>query len=72
MMEMTSSQSQQKTVGQMGFDEYLRHSPQPSLVRAIQRKCGEEPCFSTDKRYNCAEQCEWSKDCLKLKAVWLR
>ena len=70
MREMTSSQ--QETVSRVGFNEYSHHSSQASAIRAIQRQRGEEPCFSTDKRYNCAEQCEWRKDCLKLRAVWLR
>ena len=74
MREITSSQ--QKTVNQAGFDElsgiYKRYSPQPSEIRMIQKQRGWDPCFSTDKRYNCAEQCEWRKDCLKLRAVWLR
>ena len=70
MREMTSSR--QEAVNRTGFDEYRSHSPQASAIRAIQRQRGEEPCFSTDKRYNCAEQCAWRKDCLKLRAVWLR
>lgn len=44
----------------------------PSEVRAMQRQRGEEPCFSTDKRYSCSRQCDLRKDCLKLRAVWLR
>ena len=72
MREMTSSQTQQETAGRMGFNEYSRHSSQASAVRMIQKQRGEEPCFSTDKRYNCEEQCAWRKDCLKLRAVWLR
>lgn len=70
MREATSSQ--QEAVNRAGFNEYSRHSSQASAIRAIQRQRGEEPCFSTDKRYNCAEQCEWRKNCLKLRAVWLR
>jgi hypothetical protein len=41
------------------------------LVRAIQRQRGLEPCFATDKRYTCREECEWCASCQKLKAVWL-
>lgn len=70
MGEVTSSG--QEAVSRVGFEEYSRHSSQASSIRAIQRQRGEEPCFSTDKRYNCAEQCEWRKDCTKLRAVWLR
>lgn len=49
-----------------------RRSLLPSEIRAMQRRRGEEPCFSTDKRYNCIELCELRKECLKLRAVWLR
>ena len=70
MGEITSSR--QKAVSRAGFNEYSRHSSQASAVRAIQMQRGEEPCFSSDKRYNCEEQCEWRKDCIKLRAVWLR
>ena len=54
--------------------EMIRHRGSASeklLVRAIQRQRGEEPCFSTDKRYTCREKCEWRTSCQKLKAVWL-
>ena len=56
----------------MDLDGYGRCSPHPSTIRAIQRQRGLEPCFSTDKRYSCMKQCEWRKDCMKLRAVWLR
>lgn len=62
----------QEQVIRMGFDWCSSSSPHPSAIRAMQRQRGEEPCFSTDKRYSCAEPCEWRKDCLKLRAVWLR
>lgn len=45
---------------------------QTELIRAIQALRGEEPCFSTDKLYNCTEVCEWRQNCRKLMAVWLR
>lgn len=54
------------------FDGCSRSSPHPSAIRAMQRQRGEEPCFSTDKRYSCADPCDWRKDCVKLRAVWLR
>lgn len=63
----------QKMAGQMGFaqNDYNRRSS-PQVIRMIQKERGDEPCFSTDKRYSCKEQCEWRNDCLKLRAVWLR
>lgn len=42
------------------------------MVRMIQQSRSEEPCFATDKRFDCAESCEWRKDCRKLMATWLR
>ena len=64
--------SRQETVRHAGFDGYSNHPPQASAIRAIQRQRGEEPCFSTDKRYDCTKQCEWRNNCIKLRAVWLR
>lgn len=71
MRETTSSQQQHEAINRMEFDELPRRSLQPSAIRAMQRQRGEEPCFSTDKRHSCAERCEWRKDCLKSRAVWL-
>lgn len=71
MSATTLSQQQYEAGNRMAFDEFARRSPQPSAVRAIQRQRGGEPCFSTDKRYSCAERCEWRRDCLKPRAVWL-
>lgn len=69
LMQETRQQEQAERVL---FDSYARRPPQPSEIRAMQRQRGAEPCFCTDKRYSCAEQCEWRKDCLKLRAEWLR
>lgn len=71
-MKMTSSHTKQETAARSGFEEYNRRPLKASAVRAIQTQRGEEPCYSTDKRYNCTDPCEWRKDCTKLRAVWLR
>jgi hypothetical protein len=71
MGTMSLSQLQYETEHRMGFDECIRRSPEPSVIRALQRQRGEEPCFSTDKRHTCAGQCEWRKECHKSRAVWL-
>lgn len=55
-----------------GLKEYATHTSQTELIRAIQALRGEEPCFSTDKRYDCTDVCEWRQNCRKLRAVWLR
>ena len=59
-------------VEEMGDEGFRRRMPPPSEVRAIQRQRGEEPCFCTDKRYSCTEQCDLRKECFKVRAVWLR
>lgn len=42
-----------------------------SLILAIQKARGEETCFMSDKRFLCEKyDCEWRKDCVKLKAAW--
>ena len=41
-------------------------------IRKIQMLHNDEPCFATDKRFDCAEMCEWRRYCRKPKAVWMR
>ena len=48
----------------------LKASSRTQVIRDIQLRRGGEPCFSTEKRYACAESCEWSQDCRKLRAQW--
>jgi len=64
--------SLQQLASQIGLHEYINYSSKNVLVRAIQKHKGEDPCFSTDKRYLCKENCEWCSDCRMLRAVWLR
>ncbi len=54
-----------------GFKECATHT-RAELIRTIQVLRGEEPCFSTDKRFSCTDECEWRQSCRKLRAVWLR
>lgn len=42
------------------------------MIRMTQQFYGEEPCFATEKRHDCAESCDWRRDCRKQVAVWLR
>jgi hypothetical protein len=42
------------------------------LVRAIQEAQGKKPCFLSDQRYQCEEDCEWAEECRKLRAEWCR
>lgn len=68
---MTHVQLQQLAC-ELGINEYLTHNSQTKLIRSVQVLRGGEPCFSTEKRYDCKEECEWSQSCRKLRAVWLR
>ncbi len=69
---MTPAQLQQ-LANELGISECGTHMlSQTRLVRNIQILRGIEPCFSTEKRYSCVEDCEWSRSCRKLRAVWLR
>ncbi|BBI99703.1 hypothetical protein FGKAn22_13960 [Ferrigenium kumadai] len=68
---MTHTQRQQ-LANELGINENVAYMSQTRLVRNVQIRRGNEPCFSTEKRYNCEEDCEWSRSCRKLRAVWLR
>lgn len=56
----------------LGLRECTAHKSQTELIRTVQSLRGDEPCFSTDKRYDCDEICEWRQNCRKLRAIWLR
>jgi hypothetical protein len=44
-----------------------------TLVRAIQKARGIDPCFRSEKRLNCREKgCEYRADCQRLVAEWRR
>lgn len=58
--------------GRVAIIRHGQRSMLPSEIRAMQRERGEEPCFCTDKRYSCLDLCDLRKECLKLRAVWLR
>lgn len=62
----------QQLASQNGQNQYGSNTSQKMLIRTIQMQRGEEPCYSTDKRYNCNEVCEWRASCQKLRAIWLR
>ena len=48
------------------------NSEKKILIREIQRELGQEPCYLTDLRYGCDANCDWSDECKKLTAAWLR
>ena len=45
---------------------------QTQLIRNIQLRRGGDPCYLSEKRYGCTKLCEWSGECRKLKAQWMR
>ncbi len=55
-----------------GIKDYTLQTPKTVLIRKIQALRGDEPCFATDKSHDCAEICQWRRDCRKLKAAWQR
>ncbi|MFA5240751.1 MAG: hypothetical protein WC029_02615 [Sulfuricella sp.] len=62
----------QKLARDSGIKESAPHASQTVLIRKIQALRGDDPCFATDKSVDCAEICQWRRNCRKLKAVWLR
>jgi hypothetical protein len=67
---MTIAQLQQ-LASNFGLKASVPYTSQTQLIRNIQLLRGDEPCFSSQKRYACTEICEWSQDCRKLKAQWM-
>ena len=55
----------------IGTSKHLLNADKKYLIREVQRALGQEPCYLTDKRYNCDDACEWVC-CKKLTAAWLR
>ena len=55
-----------------GFNAVKDAPSRTQTVRLRQMEQGHEPCFGTEKRFDCAEICEWRRDCHKRVAVWLR
>lgn len=48
------------------------YTSRTQLVRTIQLRQGDDPCFLTEKRYLCNAICEWGRECRKLIAQWMR
>lgn len=42
------------------------------IIRETQIALNTEPCFRSERRHDCAEMCEWRRDCRKLVAIWRR
>lgn len=57
----------------LGLNRHLVHASKKILIQAIQQAEGHKPCFLDDDRFSCRERdCEWRRDCMKLKAAWRR
>jgi hypothetical protein len=52
--------------------EHDQNTLQTELIRKMQVLQGDEPCFATDKSHDCAEICQWRRNCRKHVAAWLR
>ncbi len=68
---MTYEQPQQ-LAGDAGIRANIQNTPKEELIRKIQLLRGVEPCFATEKSHDCAELCQWRRDCRRPKAVWHR
>lgn len=61
-----------RQASQWGIDFGLS-TRKPVLIRAIQRRQGDLPCFGSDQRFACRNfRCPWRADCLKPIAEWRR
>jgi hypothetical protein len=56
----------------IGITDDLLHLPKKSLIRAMQKAQGQEPCFLSENRYECVTACEWKSQCKRLTAEWRR
>lgn len=68
---MTYAQLQQLACD-AGIKANIQNTPKKELIRTIQLLRGVEPCFATEKSHDCAELCQWRRDCRRPKAVWQR
>jgi hypothetical protein len=68
---MTIEQLQQLAFD-FGFGARAHYTSHTQLIRDIQLRRGGDPCFLTDRRYVCIKKCEFSTECRKLKAHWMR
>lgn len=62
----------QQLMASPGFNDCAHGASQTQLIRETQIERGDEPCFATEMRHDCAQLCEWRRDCRKLMAAWLR
>lgn len=62
----------QQMMSSLGFNGCVHGASKTQVIRAIQMKRGDEPCFASDQRHDCALLCEWRRDCRKLMAAWMR
>ena len=50
-----------------GFDK-----SRVQVIRETQMARDGDPCFGTDMSHDCAEMCEWRRECRKPVAAWRR
>lgn len=71
-MPGTSIVQIQKIANTLGFNGGNFDKSRTQVIREIQMARDEDPCFGTDMRHDCAEMCEWRRECRKPVAAWLR
>ncbi|MBS4097618.1 MAG: hypothetical protein KGZ83_12370 [Sulfuricella sp.] len=66
---VTRLQQVSETLGFRGCRDSVSPS---SLIRDIQERRGQEPCFASEKSFACAAvDCEWGGDCQEMMSVWI-
>ena len=65
--------SLQQLARDIGVDHPEKITGIKQLVRSIQQASHERPCFRFERNLLCKDKnCQWSSECQKLIAVWLR
>ncbi|HHJ38436.1 MAG: hypothetical protein AXA67_13115 [Methylothermaceae bacteria B42] len=54
------------------FQTSSRFDSDSEEIEADLRERRKPACFMTEQRYFCTRRCIFTKECKKLKAVWLR
>ncbi|MHB9119508.1 MAG: hypothetical protein ACYC2R_14745 [Burkholderiales bacterium] len=51
---------------------YVLSGPGKVLAEEVRTTRWDVQCFGTERRYDCAELCEWRRECRGMVAAWLR
>jgi hypothetical protein len=72
IMPGTSDVKLQQMANTFGLNGGNFDKPKARVSSEISKARDESPCFGTDKRHDCAEMCNWRRECRKSVAAWLR